>query len=204
MRPSTWRRDRHLIAAMRRLEADGLVVGSVGNASHRLPGALRITPTRTPYGALRPRHLITVALDGPAAPPPPPGHRAPSRETPLHLAIYRARPDVGAIVHTHSACATAWSFLGSALAPAIEDAAYYEIGPVRTAPAAPAGSQALADAAVGALGASSAVLLAGHGVLAAAADLASAFTVARAVEHHARIAWMVGLGTRLPGGTFPG
>jgi L-fuculose-phosphate aldolase len=202
MRPTTWRRDRRLIAAMRRLEADGLVVGSVGNASHRLPGAMRITPTRTPYGALRPRQLVTVGLDETA--PPRPGRRAPSRETPLHLAIYRARPDVGAIVHTHSACATAWSFLGSALAPNIEDVDYYEIGPVRTAPAAAAGSRALADSAVTALGASSAVLLAGHGVLTAAADLATAFTVARAVEHHARIAWMVALGTRLPGGTFPG
>jgi len=181
------RADRALIAALRGLEADGFVVGTVGNASRRTGDALRITPTRAAYARMRPRALVTVGLDGvrrgAGAPP--------SRELPLHLAVYRARPDAGAIVHTHSPRATAWSFLGRPLEPDVEESAYYGIGAVRTSEPAPAGSDALAAAAAEGLGDGKAVLLAGHGVIAVGRDVAEATIVARSVEHQATIAWLL-------------
>ena len=179
--------DRRLISAARALERDGLVVGSTGNVSARVPGGARITPSRVPYERMRRRDLVTVADDGRVVR----GRREPSIELPLHLAIYRARPDVAAVVHTHSAHATAWSFLGRELQPAIEDGAYFGIGPVRTSPPASAGSEQLAEVAVDALGASLAVLIGGHGVVAVGPSLETACTVARAVEHQARIAWLL-------------
>lgn len=176
--------DRSLIRHARELHRDGLVVGSVGNLSFRVPEGVRITPTRLPYDRMSSRDLVTVDLDG----EPVRGTRAPSRELALHLAVYRARPDVSAIVHAHSPHAVAWSFLGSPLTPAIEEQEYYEIGEVRVTDPAPAGSPQLARDAPGVLGASNAVLLGRHGVLAVGPSLADAVLTTRVVEHHAQIA----------------
>lgn len=180
------REDRDLIAAARAMAADGLVVGTVGNVSVRQGDRVRITPTRARYAALRRRHLATVDLAGEHV-----GGGVPSRELPLHLAIYRARPDVHAVIHTHSPHAVAWSFLGEPLAPALEEQAYYGIGEVRTSPPAVAGSTDLARAGVAALGDGSAALLGGHGVVACGATAGEALLVAQVVEHHAQVAWLV-------------
>lgn len=188
------RRDRALIAAGRALAAEGMVVGSVGNVSARAGAYVRITPTALPYARMRRADLVTVAADGRRVA----GRHAPSRELPLHLAVYAARPDVSAIVHCHSPWATAWSFLDEPLAPATEEVAYFGIGPVRRASRAATGSAALAAAAVDALGASLGVLLAGHGTLAVGPSADAALTVARALEHHAQVAWLLRLDGRRP------
>lgn len=183
-----------VIRAARRMHERGLVVGSVGNVSRRDGTTIRITPTATPYDRLRRRDLVTVGLDGTIRG----GHRAPSRELPLHLAIYRACPDAGAVVHTHSPYATAWSFRGEPLTPQTEDIGYYAIGDVRcAAPAAP-GSRELADGAAAAIGASRAVLLGGHGVLTTGATPAEAVLIAEVVEHQAQVAWLLAGGERYP------
>lgn len=176
-----------ILAAARRIHDRGLVVGTTGNVSARDGDLVRITPTRLAYATLRVEDLVAVAEDGSVVA----GRHAPSRETPLHLAVYRARPDVAAIVHTHSVHATAWSFLGEPLRPETEETRYYAIGAVATAPAAEAGTAELAEAAARALRGSRAVLLGGHGVLAVGATPADAVTVAEAVEHQARIAWLL-------------
>ncbi|WP_051160592.1 class II aldolase/adducin family protein [Patulibacter americanus] len=178
---------RRVVAVARTLEADGLVVGTVGNVSARDGGALLITPTRAPYARMRPRDLARV--DVVSGEPLPGG--LPSRELPLHLAVYRARPDVGALVHTHSLAATAWSFLDEPLGPELEDLAYHGIDPVRTAPPAAPGSAELAEGAVAALGSGSAVLLGRHGVLAAGDTPERALLVARVLERQAQIGWLL-------------
>lgn len=165
----------------------GLVVGSVGNASARLQDGFAITPTRVDYARLQATDLVVL---GDGVREPPPGSSA-SRETPLHSAIYCARPAVGAIVHTHSPYATAWSFLGVALAPPIEEIEYYAIGAIRTSRPAPAGSLALGENAVEALHGSKAVLLGRHGVVAVGPTPDEALTVARVVELQAHVAWLL-------------
>jgi L-fuculose-phosphate aldolase len=184
------RRDGELIATARGLERHDLVVGTVGNVSVRDGAHLRVTPTQSDYGRMRPRDLVTVALadggwDGPARP---------SRELSLHVAIYRARPDVRAIVHAHGTYAAAWSFLGVPLSPPIEESSYYGIGPVRVSDPAPAGSTELGAAGARALGGSAAALLGGHGLVAVGADLGQALLAARVVEHHAHVAWLLRTG----------
>jgi L-fuculose-phosphate aldolase len=171
------------VAAARAMECERLVVGTVGNVSARIPGGFLITPTRTPYTALLPGQLAYV--EGDSAP------SQASREWPLHAAIYRARPDVGSVVHTHSVHATAWSFLGEPLAPATEEIEYYGIGQVRTARHTAAGTKELGANAVDALRDSKAVLLARHGVVATGATPREAVTVAQAIEHQAHIAWLL-------------
>jgi L-fuculose-phosphate aldolase len=178
---------RRVIAVARTLESDGLVVGTVGNVSARDGAALLITPTRAPYARMRRRELARVDVASGE-----PGRGAvPSRELPVHLAVYRARPDVRAVVHTHSVAATAWSFLDEPLGPELEDLAYHGIAPVRTAPAAAPGSVELASGAVAALGSGSAVLLGRHGLLTVGDTPERALLVARVLERQAQIGWLL-------------
>jgi L-fuculose-phosphate aldolase len=180
-----------LVRAMRLLEARGLVYGSIGNGSIRDGRRVWITPSRMPYADMGAEEVVEVGLDGADATGASEPARPPSRELPLHLAVYRARPDVRAILHTHSTYALAWSFLPDALPQAIEDLGYYGTGPVRTIPYAPPGSAALADGAAAALRDARAVLLGRHGVLAAAGSLPDALGIAQAVERQAHVAWLL-------------
>jgi L-fuculose-phosphate aldolase len=138
------------------------------------------------YEAITPADLVCVTPGAAFE-----GERQPSREWRLHAAVYAARPDVGAVVHTHSPRATAWSFLGEDLQPETEENEYFGIGSVRTARAAPAGSALLAANALAGLGDSRAVLLERHGVLAVGASVEDALDVAQAVEYQATIAWLL-------------
>jgi L-fuculose-phosphate aldolase len=167
----------------RALTPAGLVVGSVGNLSWRFVDTMRITPSRRAYASLRRRDLVTVDIAGGRLT----GRHAPSRELPLHLAIYRARADVHVIVHAHGPHATAWSF-GREPVPDGEELEYYGLGPIRTAHHAPAGTTELADHAARVLGASRAVLLERHGLVAVGPNRASAFEAATVVEHACRVA----------------
>lgn len=189
------RRERAILAAGRSLVAEGLVIGTVGNVSARHGDELRITPTRTAYETMRRRDLVRV--DAGSGRPLSPDAR-PSRELPLHLAVYRARPDVGAVIHTHSPYATAWSFLDRPLEPELEDLEYFGIGSIRTAAPAPPGSDELAREVSTALGTSNAVLLGEHGVLTTGETVDDALVAARVVEHQARIAWLVRASAVMP------
>src|SRR3954465_5318574 len=92
-----------------RLEAMGYVIGTYGNASARLPdgSGLIVTPSRVDYHSITPEDMVTVANDGTVID----GKRIPSSETSVHRLIYVARPDVRAVLHTHSFYATALSCL---------------------------------------------------------------------------------------------
>lgn len=188
VRSRWWRRERAILAAGRSLVADGLVIGTVGNVSARHGDELRITPTRRAYETMRRRDLVRVDAD--SGRPLSAGAR-PSRELPLHLAVYRARPDVAAVIHTHSPYATAWSFLDKPLEPALEDLEYYGIGEIRTAAWAGPGTDELAHNVSRALGRSNAVLLGHHGVLTTGRSVEEALNAARVVEHQAQVAWLV-------------
>jgi len=176
-----------LLAAMRTLERGGLVYSSVGCGSVRDGGTIWITPSRVRYAAMTPADLAAVGLEAPITRAPP----AASSELPVHLAIYGTRPDVRAVLHTHSPCATAWSCLGIPLPAITEDLPYHGLGSIRTSSYAPPGSHRLAREALAALDGSSAALLARHGVLVAAETLEAAVSAAEAVEQQAQIAWLL-------------
>jgi L-ribulose-5-phosphate 4-epimerase len=88
----------------------GLVLFTFGNASGiaREQGLVAIKPSGVPYETLRPEHLIITDLDGRIVE----GDLKPSSDLPTHLALYRAFPAIGGVVHTHSRYATAWAQAG--------------------------------------------------------------------------------------------
>jgi L-fuculose-phosphate aldolase len=170
-------------AALRLLEG-GLVRGTSGNVSALAGDLVAVTPTGVDYRALRPADVAVVDRDGGQVD----GELAPSSELPLHLAVYRARADVGAVVHTHSTFATTFAVLGEEL-PAVHYLLAFAGRRVRVAPYATYGTGALADACAAALGGDGAVLLANHGVVAVGPDLDRALLVADAVEQVAELCW---------------
>lgn len=168
---------RALVEAARRLDAAGLMPAKSGNLSLRRPGGLLVTPAGLPYAVMGPDDLVEIDGAGRAAP----GRRAPSSEWGLHAAALAARPEAGAVVHTHAPRATALSCARLALPP-LHYAAALLGGDVRCAAYAPFGTPALAAAAVAALAGRRAALLANHGVVTLGATLDEAVALAFVVE----------------------
>ncbi len=121
------------------------------------------------------------------------GQLKPSTDTPIHLAVYRSRRDVGAIVHTHSPYACVFAVLRREIPPLLLEAAGFLGGAVQVMGYVPPASPSLADEVVASLGQDRAILLPHHGVLAVGETLDKAFAAARLVEHSARIAFLVNL-----------
>lgn len=173
-----------LLKAARQTADLGLNHGATGNLSCRLADGMLITPTAVPYPQLDPAGMVTMRLDGTVI-----GPGTPSSEWRLHAAIYRARSDLGAVVHAHSRFATTVSCLGQDLPAVHYMLAAAGTSRVRCAPYAVFGSAELAAAAVAAVGDSRACLLGNHGLVAAGADLAEALRVAAEVEAVAEYWW---------------
>ena len=95
---------REIVEVSQALDAAGLMPNKSGNVSVRSAGGFLITPSGVPYAGLTPAQMVELPL--PAREEPASGPRA-SSEWRLHAAVYGARPDVAAIVHTHSPRATA-------------------------------------------------------------------------------------------------
>jgi L-fuculose-phosphate aldolase len=173
-----------VVAAGREMLRLGLVAGTSGNVSARDGDRILITPSALPYGEMQEDDVVALSLDGTVLD----GSREPSSERRVHTAVYAARPDAGALVHSHSVHATAWSFLGEPLDTGTEELEHAAGGAVLTAPFAPTGSDEIASAAVEALGDRGAVLLGRHGVLALGESPARALDVCAAVERQEQIA----------------
>jgi ribulose-5-phosphate 4-epimerase/fuculose-1-phosphate aldolase len=155
-----------VVAAAREMHTRGLVAGTAGNVSAREGDLVHITPTASPYPEMTEDDVVTLDADGAVVT----GEREPSTERHLHLAVYAARPDAAAIVHTHSGYASAWTFVGEQLASA----------------AAGGGGGGGGEA----IGGRGAALLARHGVLGVGGTPAAALATCAAVEHEARLAWL--------------
>jgi L-fuculose-phosphate aldolase len=176
-----------IVATCREMLRLGLVTGTSGNVSAREGERIEITPRDLPYEHMTETDLVTLAPDGRIVA----GHREPSSERRVHLAVYAARTDALAIVHTHSVHATAWSLLGEPLDTGTEELEHHAGGAVRTAPFAPSGSDEIAAACVAALEGRRAVLLGGHGVVALGATPAAALVTCHSLERQAQIAWLL-------------
>jgi L-ribulose-5-phosphate 4-epimerase len=122
-----------VLEANLQLPKHGLVTFTWGNVSgiDRQTGLVVIKPSGVPYDELRIDNLVVVDLDGNIVE----GTFRPSSDTPTHLALYRAFPQIGGIVHTHSPLATSWAQAGRAI-PALgtthADYFYGEIPCTRT------------------------------------------------------------------------
>ena len=169
---------RAIIAITRSLDEAGLVPNKSGNVSCRRPDGFLITPAGVPYRDLSAGQIVPLALDS----APEPGDLRPSSEWRMHAAIYARRPDVSAIVHTHSPRATALACAGRGI-PSFHYMIALAGGDVRCMPYATFGTAELAESAVRGLEGRRATLLANHGVIAVGATLKAAHAVAIEVEN---------------------
>jgi L-fuculose-phosphate aldolase len=158
-----------IVTACQELSRSGLVVGTAGNVSVREGDLVAVSPSGLRYADLTPELVGVHRLDGAAVE----GPLAPTSELPLHLAIYAARPEVGAVVHTHSPSATALSTLVDEIPPVHYYLAMFG-GPVLVAPYATYGTDELARTVVHALRGRTGCLMGNHGAVTLGPDLMSA------------------------------
>jgi L-fuculose-phosphate aldolase len=170
----------------RRMLAESLVDFTAGNISLRVdgePGLCAVTPTGAPYDSLESADVCLATIDGDVVA----GRLKPTTEFPLHTLIYRRRPEVGAIVHTHSGAAMTMAALGWTLPPILTGFVAAAGGAVRTAPYARPGTEALADVTADALADRGACFLRHHGLLAIGATLHHAYNAASVTEGAAEV-----------------
>lgn len=166
-----------LIGTCRDLHRLGIGTGTAGNVSVRCGDGFLISPTGIAYDRLTPELIVRMDKQAQYR-----GDVKPSSEWRFHRDILNARPDLNAVVHTHSTRATAVAILGRDI-PAIHYAIADAGGPtIRCARYEIFGSQALADRVVAALDGRRACLMAHHGVIAAHRSLARALALAVTVE----------------------
>lgn len=147
-------------------------------------GAILVTPTQRSLGTLSSGDLVLLDAEG----NPGLGAALPTTELPLHLAAYRVRSDVRAVVHTHPTFCVVWSKTGTPI-PRDTVGARETLGDVAFTPYAPPGSSELAEAAARAFAAGiNTVLMERHGVSAVGPDLETAFDLTDLAEEAARIA----------------
>jgi L-fuculose-phosphate aldolase len=176
-------KDEVIDAGKRILEA-GLVAGTWGNISKRAgKGVIAITPSGMDYLTLKREDIVLVDPDGERLE----SRRKPSSELETHLAIYRARADVNAVVHTHSVFASALACARKKIPPIVEDLAQIIGGAVEINEYRLPGTKELAQSVVKALGDRNACLLVNHGVLTTGRTMTEALYAAEVVEKTAKI-----------------
>ena len=175
---------KQLVKYSRWLSRLGFVPGTSGNLSVRLDRErILATPTACSKFLLRPRDMVIVTLDGTQLA----GTRKVTSEIGMHLAIYRRRGDVSAVVHAHPPTATAFASSGLALDEPLCSEIVMTLGRVPLAPYATTGSAQLADSLAPYIDDHDAILMANHGVVAHGPTLLDAFMRMETVEHFARI-----------------
>lgn len=174
-----------VIESGRKLLDNGLVAGTWGNISARIEGSdqIVVTPSGRDYLSLSEADIIVTDLFGNVVE----GKLKPSSELPMHLAIYRARQDIRAIIHTHSIFASSCAVARKPIPPIIEDLVQLAGGRIEVADYALPGTIELAQNVVNSLGDKSAVLLANHGVVCCGQNIHEAMLGCELVEKAAQI-----------------
>lgn len=179
-----------IIETARRMNVLGINVNKSGNVSARIRingiDGFLITPTGIAYEELLPEDIVFIPFEK-AIGLKELNRRLPSSEWLMHEKVYRQREDLAAIVHTHSACATALACQDMGIPPFHYMVAAAGGDRIECAPYALFGTEKLADIAASALKLRNACLLSHHGVLAAAKSLSAALNLAHEVENLAHM-----------------
>lgn len=160
------------------MSRSGLSPGRSGNVSVRAPGGMLITPSGLAYEAMTAAEIVFVGEDG----IPHSSGRPPSSEWHLHLAAYRARPDMNAVVHTHSLHAVVLACAGKPIPAFHYMVAVAGGADIPLVPYATFGTEELAQHVAGGLTSRDACLLAHHGQVALGHSLDAALELAHDVE----------------------
>ena len=186
---SIWRQHKQEVSDTARRMADlGLVVGTAGNVSARVQrdsgeDLMAITPTGVPYSGMNADDIVITDFDV----DPVEGDLPPSSESLLHVGIYRARPDVQAVIHTHSVYSSVLAVLGIDLPSVIDEVVVYVGGEVRVSDYAFPGTEDLSANVCAALGPRKAAFIANHGAVAVGRSLDEALDICLLVERASQI-----------------
>jgi L-fuculose-phosphate aldolase len=175
-----------MVAIGRRMYEAGYIAGTDGNVSVRLPnGHILTTPAGVAKGALAPADLVVTDQDGH-----PVGPGRPSSELKLHVAVYRLRPDVVAIVHAHPRAAVAHSLAGISLAPTVLPETVFTLGEIASADYDTPGTTTLAEGVAAVLRCHDAVVMERHGTVTLGRSLLEAYHRLESLEHTAQTLYM--------------
>lgn len=178
-----------LLEVAQKLNALGLNKGTSGNCSVRCDDGFLITPSGMPVEEMTPASMVNMQFDGSFELQKESNAKKPSSEWRFHRDILQSRPEVSAIVHTHSMFATTMACLHKEIPPFHYMIAVVGGDTIRCAPYALFGSQALSDKALTALIDRKACLLANHGMIALGRDLDDALAVTVEVENLCEQYW---------------
>ncbi|HEX7323866.1 MAG TPA: class II aldolase/adducin family protein [Rhodanobacteraceae bacterium] len=174
-----------LVDTARAAAAAGLVVGTVGNLSARVGGYFLVSASGSRFDSLTAAQLTEVDVESGAVVA---GALRPSSETGLHRAIYRSRPEAGAILHTHAPWSTAIACVADEL-PCVHYQMLALGGAVRVAPYRCFGTAQLAAVTLAALEGRRAALMSNHGAIVFAETPAAAFEAMQVLEFACRVYW---------------
>ena len=191
-----------LLATAKEMIACGLVEGTAGNVSARLPnGNVVLTPSSVDYNTMTLDDLVVTDIDGNIIE----GERAPTSEKSLHLACLKKYADIGAVMHCHAMFATMFAVTRQPIPCVIEEFDVYVGGDVPIADYKLTGSEELAEEVSKWVEDRGAVLMANHGLLCVGKDAPNVLKVAKLVERTAKIIWgakMLGEPVPLPESTM--
>jgi L-fuculose-phosphate aldolase len=175
-----------VLATAKALLQKGLVEGTSGNVSGRMEdGTICVTPSSIAYETMTLDDLVVLDLDGNVVE----GERGPTSEKALHLACYRAFPEVGGVIHSHATFATMFALVREPVPAIIEEVVVHVGGDVPICDYRTTGTDELGDEVASRLGDRSAVLLANHGMVTIGATPEKALHAAGVVERTAEIVW---------------
>jgi L-fuculose-phosphate aldolase len=176
-----------LVDVSHRLYARGFVVATDGNVSARLDnGNVLTTRTSVNKGAVTASDLVEVDLSGRVVS----GTSAPSSELPMHLFVYRSRPDVNAVVHAHPVYATGFAAAHRSLDACLLPEVILGLGSVPLAKYATPSTDEVAESLAPFIAHSSSILLANHGVVTFGSDLMEAYFRMEKTEQAAHITFV--------------
>lgn len=181
------------------LPKEGLVTWTSGNVSGRDPGTnlMVIKPSGVLFEDLTPADLVVVDMDGNVVE----GEHGPSSDTATHLWVYRHRPDINGMVHTHSNYATAFAAVNKPI-PAVLTAIADEFGgPIPCGGYASIGGKEIGEEILRSIGNSPAILMKNHGVFTIGKTVQKALKAAIMTEDVAKTVWLalqIGVPDELP------
>ena len=183
-----------LATASRIIYREGLVEG-FGHISTRVPGTNTfLIPPRMSPALVRPEDILTIDLEGEKVA----GEKLPNSETPLHTRVYRMRPEVNSVAHTHSPMVTTLGVAGQVVRPLHNGGTVFHAGVAFFRRPGLINTDELADQMAACLGQLNAVMLRGHGATVVAPGLKQAVLWALALEEGARYqVWASAIGSPL-------
>lgn len=191
-----------IIEVGQRLQERGCLAGTDGNLSVRIDAErILVTAAGKVKGRLTPSDLVVVDNDGRKLE----GECNPTTEMAMHLAVFKARPEINACVHSHPPYATSFAAAGMPLPEDILPEVVVFVGPIAMCSYAPPGTSAVPESLTPSIGTHNAFLLCNHGLLTIGRTMEEAANRHETVEHYAKILWLakqLGDWKRIPGEDF--